>query len=397
MPSGSPPRLRVGLAGAGFAAALHAASWRRVAGIQVEITGVYSRSAERREAFAQTHAVPAAVSWEELLAGCDLVDICTPGASHEALAVAALAAGRHGVLEKPYTGHYGEGEPSVDGFTYDRARAMEQVRRSCQRLRHAVERSGRMLGYAENWVYAPVVQKEREILEKSGGQILRQLAEESHSGSHAASYGVWRESGGGALATKGCHPLSAAIYFKQVEGQRRLGQPILPARVSAHAHRLTQLPGYQDHGTLRTDYTDTEDYGQMHVTFSDGTVADIFASDVVLGGVSNWIEVFAGNHRTRCSLNPIDALQTFAPGAETLRDVYVVEKIAPKQGWMRPAPDEDWQQGYHQEAQDFAWAAVEGREPLSGWRLGETVSLTLAAAYLSASQGGRDLEIPAVE
>ena len=157
---------------------------------------------------------------------------------------------------------------------------------------------------------------------------------------------------------------------------------------------MTQLPGYQDDGNLRTAYTDTEDYGQMHVTFSDGTVADIFASDVVLGGVSNWIEVFAGNHRTRCNLNPTDALETFVPGAETLRDVYVVEKIAPKQGWMRPAPDEDWQQGYHQEAQDFALAAVEGREPLSGWRLGETVSLTLAAAYLSASQHGRDVEIP---
>ena len=390
----SQPRLHVGIAGAGFAAALHAASWRRVAGVAVELIGVFSRSPQRRAAFAQAHHIPIAATWEELLAGADLIDICTPGATHEGLAVAALESGRHVVLEKPYTGYYGAGQPAANGFTYDRAQALSAVQESCLRLRQAADRSGKMLGYAENWIYAPVVQKEREILEKSRGQILRQLGEESHSGSHAASYGVWRESGGGALATKGCHPLSAAIYFKLVEGQARLGQPILPARISAHSHRLTQLPGYQDDGNLRTAYTDTEDYGQMHLTFSDGTVADIFASDVVLGGVSNWIEVFAGNHRTRCSLNPTDALETFAPGADTLRDVYVVEKIAPKQGWMRPAPDEDWQQGYHQEAQDFALAAVEGREPLSGWRLGETVSLTLAAAYLSASRDGRDVEIP---
>lgn len=391
------PSLRVGIAGTGFAAALHAASWRRVAGVNVELAAVYSRSAERRREFGNKFGAAVAASWEELLAACDLVDICTPGATHERLAVAALEAGRHVVLEKPYTGYYGSDDASSDGHSYDRAAALAAVEASCRRLRQAAERSGRMLGYAENWVYAPVVQKEREILEKSRGQILRQLGEESHSGSHAASYGIWRESGGGALATKGCHPLAAAIYFKLTEGAARLGRPIPPVRISAHAHRLTQIQGYQDHGTLRTDYTDTEDYGQMHVTFADGTVADILASDVVLGGVSNWIEVFAGNHRTRCNLNPTDAVETFAPGAETLRDVYVVEKIAPKQGWMRPAPDEDWQQGYAQELEDFAHAAVAGGEPRSGWRLGEMVSLTLAAAYLSASQEGRDVAIPATE
>jgi predicted dehydrogenase len=204
---------------------------------------------------------------------------------------------------------------------------------------------------------------------------LRLLGEESHSGSHASSYGHWRESGGGALATKGCHPLSTAIYFKWIEGRTRLGKPIQPARVSAHSHRLTQLPGFVNEGTLRTDYTDTEDCGQLHVTFDDGTVADILASDVVLGGVSNWIEVFGGNHRTRCNLCPIDALESFVPGPETLRDVYVVEKIHPKQGWMTPVPDEDWPHGYPQEMQAFAEAMAAGRQPESSWQLGETVSL----------------------
>lgn len=389
--------LRVGIAGAGFAANLHAVSWRRVAGVPVELAGVFSPSPERRAAFAQKHRMKAFASWAELAAACDVIDVCAPGAVHEALAVAALEAGRHAIVEKPYTGYYGREEPAdINGHTYDRERALQRVQESCARLRQAVTRSGRLLGYAENWVYAPAVQKEREILEKSRGQILRMLGDESHSGSHAPSYGVWRQSGGGALATKGCHPLSAAIYFKLIEGQNRLGRPIRPVRISAHVHRLTQLPAYVDEGWLRTDYVDTEDYGQMHVTFEDGTVADILASDVVLGGVANWIEVFSGNHRTRCNLNPIDALESFVPGPETLRDVYVVEKIAPKQGWMRPAPDEDWQHGYPQEMEDFALAFSTGREPLASWPLGEAVSLTLAAAYLSASQGGRDVAVPQV-
>ena len=46
--------------------------------------------------------------------------------------------------------------------------------------------------YAENWVYAPAVQKEREIVVKTGAQILRMIGEESHSGSHSPSYGIWR-------------------------------------------------------------------------------------------------------------------------------------------------------------------------------------------------------------
>jgi predicted dehydrogenase len=357
---------------------------------------VYSRGAEKRESFARSAGLKAFDSWKDLLANAYAVDICTPGVTHEKLAVEALRAGRNVIVEKPYTGYYGpvgSTASDVNGFNYDRAEAQKQVKESCRRLREAIADSGRTLCYAENWIYAPAVQKEREILEKSRGQILRILGEESHSGSHAVSYGHWRESGGGALGTKGCHPLSAAIYFKWIEGRTRLGRVIQPVRVSAHSHRLTQLPGFVDEGTLRTDYTDTEDYGQLHVTFEDGMVADILASDVVLGGVANWIEVFSGNHRTRCNLCPIDALESFVPESKTMRDVYVVEKIHPKHGWMKPAPDEDWQHGYHSEMQAFAEALATGKEPESSWQLGETVSMVLAAAYLSASRNGEDVEI----
>ena len=51
----------------------------------------------------------------------------------------------------------------------------------------------------------------------------------------------------------------------------------------------------------------------MHVVFEDGTVADIFAAELVLGGISSWLDVRANNHRTRCSLNPIDALDDLQP------------------------------------------------------------------------------------
>jgi predicted dehydrogenase len=132
----------------------------------------------------------------------------------------------------------------------------------------------------------------------------------------------------------------------------------------------------------------------MHITFADGMVADIFSSELTLGGVHNWLEVFANNHRTRCNLNPTDALATYNPREEFLRDVYIVEKLGTKQGWSHPAPDEDWQHGYPQEFQDFMESIHYKREPLSGAELARDTIAVLYSAYLSAERRGAEVEIP---
>ena len=97
--------------------------------------------------------------------------------------------------------------------------------------------------YAENWVFAPVVQKEIEIIAKTKAQILRMVAEESHSGSAAPAYGTWRLSGGGSIMGKGAHPLTAVLYLKRIEGMTRTGTPIRPATVTARVHEITRLAG----------------------------------------------------------------------------------------------------------------------------------------------------------
>ena len=243
-------------------------------------------------------------------------------------------------------------------------------------------------------MYAPAIQKEREIIEKSGGQILRILGEESHGGSHSPYYGRWKFSGGGSLVGKGCHPVSAALYLKRVEGESRDGVAIRPATVSARTHEITRLPNYRDEGFLRTGYDDIEDCAQVHITFSDGTVADIFASELVMGGVYNWLEVFCNNHRTRCNMNPVNALETFNPREDIFEDVYVVEKISTKQGWSCPAADEGWQHGYPQEFQDFMESIYHDREPLSGIELARDTIATLYTGYLSVERGGLEVAVP---
>jgi hypothetical protein len=117
-------------------------------------------------------------------------------------------------------------------------------------------------------------------------------------------------------------------------------------RLSARTHSVTRLPGFVDRGFLRTDYHAVEDFSATHVVFEDGTVADIFASEIVMGGIHNWLEVMANNHRTVCNINPNTAMQTYNPAEEQFRDIYVVEKIGTKQGWAPTAPDEDFITGF---------------------------------------------------
>jgi len=386
--------VRVGFVGAGFAARFHLSGLQRVYGVPVQIAGVTARSAASRDKFAQEFGVPAFESFDALCGAVDVVDLCSPPVTHEKLAVAALERGKHVIIEKPLTGFFGDGAEDFRGNLFPKKTMLQHAIASCDRIAEAAQRSGCTVCYAENWIYAPAVQKEREIVEKSGAQILWMMGNESHSGSHSPYYGIWRHSGGGSLVGKGCHPLSAALYLKRAEGAARNGKAIRPATVSARTHEITRLPKFRDEGLLRRGYQDIEDYGQLHVTFGDGTVADLFASELMMGGVANWLEVMANNHRTRCNLNPVDALETFNAREETLRNVYVTEKIETKLGWNRPAPDESWQHGYPQEFQDFMEAIAHRREPLATLGLARDTIATLYAAYLSAERHGAEVPIP---
>ncbi len=385
--------VRVGIVGSGFAARFHFAAFEKVHGVRVEVAGVWSPTAEHCGKFGAERGLKVFESLEALCDAVDVVDACVPGAYHEPVALAALERGRHVIVEKPFTGYFGDGSPSFRGDTFPKETMRKEALASADRMLEAERAGGRRIFYAENWVYAPAVQKEREIIVKSKAQALWILGGESHSGSHSPFYGIWRFSGGGALVGKGCHPLTAALYLKREEGRARDGRAIRPASVSCRTHSLTRLPGFQDLGTLRTEYQDIEDYCQLHVVFEDGTVADIFSSEVVLGGVSNWLEVCANNHRTRSNLNPVDALTTYNAREEFFADIYVTEKIGTKQGWSHPAPDEDWQHGYPQEIQDFLECAETGRGPLCGSELGHDTVAVLYAGYLSAERNGSETKI----
>jgi predicted dehydrogenase len=376
--------LKIGIAGAGFAARFHLENFPE-SGIQV--VGVTSARAETREAFAAKHKLRAFSSVEEMLPEIDVLDICTPPSSHQQYMVAAARAGKHIIVEKPLTGFYGS--PEKTGKRAMLAGVLEAGRE----LLEAVRGGGITLGYAENFVYAPSVQKEREIIERSRAQILRMAGEESHNGSHSPVYGIWSVQGGGSLIAKGCHPLGAILYLKRKEGIARLGRPLRPAAVSARTHSITSIPGFEDRGFLRTKYQDTEDYGFLHVTFEDGTVADVTASELVMGGIYDYVEVFANNHRTRCRISPVSVLDVYNPCHEQFKDIYLLEKISSNEGWIPASPDEGWSLGYGRELKNFIDCIRTKSQPESDLELALDVTLTIYAGYVSAEEKGREVEV----
>ena len=91
--------MRIGFAGAGFIAGMHAQS---LAGQpDVELAAVFDADAQRAQAFATEVGAEALPSFEALLEAVDAVYVCTPNATHAELAIAALDAGLHVFSEKP--------------------------------------------------------------------------------------------------------------------------------------------------------------------------------------------------------------------------------------------------------------------------------------------------------
>ncbi|MDT0644640.1 Gfo/Idh/MocA family oxidoreductase [Zunongwangia sp. F363] len=388
--------VRAGIVGSGFAARFHFDALQRVYGVKIKITGAYSPNPDNLKRFSLEKGVESYKSLEELIRDSDVLHLCTPPVTHEPLAVEILQHDKDVIIEKPLTGYFGNDKEDFSGDSFSREEGLQHALQSIRNIIKAEKKSKGRILYAENWVYAPAIQKEKEVIEKTNAQVLWIQAQQSHSGSHSKDYGKWKLSGGGSLMGKGCHPLTGAIYLKHVEGKVRNGKPIRPKSVSCRTHAITRMPNFENELHLRDSYTDVEDYATTHIVFEDGTVADIVASELLQGGVKNYLEVHANNHRSICNLTPNNAMQTYNPVHSNFDDIYVVEKTGTKQGWSSISPDEAWFNGYQHEMEAFYRTIGLGENLESDSNLAGDVIATIYAAYLSAEQKGLETEIPAV-
>src|SRR4029079_10899864 len=187
-------------------------------------------------------------SFDELIADreLDVIDICTPPNLHAAMIVAAMPAGKHQICEKPFAGYFGrDGDKAPIGKFVPKAQMYQRVLEEMEKTRAAIEATGKLFMYAEDWIYAPAVTKTAEMIRATKDKILFMKGEESHSGSHAPHAAQWAMTGGGSLIRMGCHPLSAVLYLKQVEAKAR-GETINVASVTCDVGNVAAcLPAHE--------------------------------------------------------------------------------------------------------------------------------------------------------
>jgi len=92
------PRLRIGVAGAGHFGRYHAL--KVAASERASLAGVHDPDAERAKTVGWEAGAPD-LDFRALLAACDALVIAAPAEAHHALAIAALRAGKHVLVEKP--------------------------------------------------------------------------------------------------------------------------------------------------------------------------------------------------------------------------------------------------------------------------------------------------------
>ena len=384
-------KVSVGLVGCGFVAELHMYAYKRVYSVDADVVAVAARGDHVID-FAKKHQIGKTYrDFHVLIAdrSIDVIDICTPPMLHAPMIVEAVQAGKHVICEKPFAGYFGrDGDKTPIGKHVAKALMYERVLEEMERTCAAIRANGRLFMYAEDWVYAPAVAKTAEILNATKDKILFMKAEESHSGSHAAHAAQWAMTGGGSLIRMGCHPLSTALYLKQVEAKAR-GERITVSAVTADTGNVAAALAPAERTYIKANPVDVEDWSALTVTFSDGTKATVFSGDMILGGVRNLIETFTSGGSLFANITPNNHLLSYMTEEEKLKNVYITEKVDRKTGWQFVCLEEEWTRGYLQEIQDFMECVATGRQPRSGLDLAyETIKVSYAG-YWSAEDGRR--------
>ena len=325
----------VGMVGSGYAAHLHGNGYEKISRIQVRLKTICDIDPVRAEAVRDRYGFETiCTDYHEMLNDpeIDVIDIVTPPVLHPDIAADALKAGKHVICEKPLTGYFGEkGEANV-GLKVPKSKMYQEVLKSMEELKQVIASTDRKFLYAENYVYATPVQKAAEILRAKKSKILFLKGEESVKGSTSPLAGKWNGTGGGSLTRVGCHPLTGILWLKQQEAQAR-GEEITIRSITADVGKATSCLTEEEHRHIVAHPEDVEDVGTISITYSDGTKALIIASDVVLGGTKNYIEIYSNDSAMTCNITPTNLLETYFLDEQGIEEFDLAEMLPSKLGW----------------------------------------------------------------
>jgi predicted dehydrogenase len=190
---------------------------------EVDVVAVASRDAERAAAFAAEHGIPHSFgSYEAMLddPDVDAVYICVPNSLHHPWTMAALAAGKHVLCEKPYTRHPDEVTVAFD----------------------AAEGAGLVLMEAFMWRHTPQTRRLLELLPRIG-RLQTVRATFSFPLQNPDNIRLRADLDGGSLMDVGCYCVSGARLLAGEEPESVYGtQDVGPSGVDLRFTGVLRFP-----------------------------------------------------------------------------------------------------------------------------------------------------------
>ena len=383
--------ITIAMVGSGRGAELHMGGYQRVHGIPVRYKWVFARREEQLLAVQKRYGFERITTrYADLLEDpeVDVIDLCTPPYMHAQEAILALNSGKHVICEKPLTGYFGTPEDPLPVGSVSKEKMYRACLEDLDRIQEAVRSSGKQFMYAENFVYAPAIQKAAEIIAAKKSRILYMKGEESLKGSSSAVAGEWAKTGGGTFIRTGTHPLSAILWLKQQEALAS-GREIRVQSVLADMACVTPGLTAYEHRHIAAKPYDVEDTSTCVISFTDGTRAVVIACDTLLGGSKNYVELYCNDAALSCTLTLNNLMSSYLLDEDGLDDVPLSEMLPSKCGWNHPFISDEIIRGYTNEMQDFMESVACHRQPRSGLALASDTVKVVYAAYLSAQQGKR--------
>ncbi|HOB74887.1 MAG TPA: Gfo/Idh/MocA family oxidoreductase [Phycisphaerae bacterium] len=337
--------VRVGLIGTGFVSDLHAAAFKMVPG--AEVVGVAGSSVEKAQRFAGERGIAKAFGdYRALLdqKDVDMVTVACPNYLHAEVTVAAAAAGKHVVCEKPL------------------CRTLEQA----DQMIEACRKAGVLLMYAEELCFAPKYVRAKQLVDEGAlGKAFLVKQSEEHFGPHSAWFWDVDRSGGGVLLDMGCHSIE---YARWVFGKPQVKS--VWAQLGTHVH---------------ADKTRGEDHAICTVEYEGGLVGLAENSWAKTGGVDDRCEIYGSAGFTRADLLRGSSLLTYSEVGYG----YAVEKAATTKGYTFTMFEEIWNYGFPQEMAHFCRCVRGEEQPIETGEDGREVLKIIYAAYESAGTGKR--------
>lgn len=374
-----PSPLGVAVLGYSFMGKAHSNAWRNVNAFhpspQVAQKALVGRDAAQVEEAARQYGWEESLTdWEQVLERDDIhiVDICTPGHLHAEIAVAALEAGKHVIVEKPLANTVAEAELMVAAAQRARSRGVHSM-------------------VAFNYRRVPALALARKLISEGRLGDIRQLRV-SYLQDWLSDEGApmtWRlrkeTAGSGALGDLASHATDQVRFL--------CDSPIESVSGSMNTFVETRTgPGGPEQVTV-------DDAAWATLRLASGAVASLEVSRFATGRKNALeVEVYGSKGSLSFNLERLNELQYFDAttnsDAQGFSTIMVTEPTHPYlDAWWPAGHIVGWDSTFVNQAAEFLNAVRSGTAPTPSFEDGLEVQKVLTAIETSAAQSSSAVQL----